>query len=177
MVGAHAIEKGPIVVLDNIFQIAYVTRNIDKARANFRAQANIRTEVYYEGEVPVKTPAGPRISHIKLAFMWVGDFQYELIQPISGWKISTARHCRRTTRWASITPACAWMTGINSGAMLKSSPTRLRSKEGTARTISCIWTRARLWAITWNMPICPTKYGLPQAGGDSGATPRKGGRG
>ena len=83
-VGAHAVEKGPNMVLDNIFQIAYVTRNIDTAMANFRAQADIRTEVYYEGEVPVKTPAGPAISHVKLAFMWVGDFQYELIQPISG---------------------------------------------------------------------------------------------
>lgn len=72
------------MILDNIFQIAYLTRNIDKAMANFRALADIRTEVYTEAEVPVRTPAGPASMHVKLAFMWVGDFQYELIQPISG---------------------------------------------------------------------------------------------
>lgn len=72
------------MILDNIFQIAYITRDIDKAMANFRAQADIRTEVYTEAEVAIKTPAGPEQMHVKLAFMWVGDFQYELIQPISG---------------------------------------------------------------------------------------------
>ena len=72
------------MVLDNIFQIAYVTRNIDKAMANFRAQADIRTEYYTEAEMVVKTPTGPCTMHVKLAFMWVGDFHYELIEPISG---------------------------------------------------------------------------------------------
>jgi hypothetical protein len=72
------------MVLDNIFQIAYVTRNIDKAMTNFRAQADIRTEYYHEAEMPVKTPNGTSVMHVKLAFMWVGDFQYELIEPISG---------------------------------------------------------------------------------------------
>ena len=72
------------MVLDNIFQIAYVTRNIDKAMADFRAQADIRTEYYHEAKMSVKTPSGPSEMHVKLAFMWVGDFQYELIEPISG---------------------------------------------------------------------------------------------
>lgn len=72
------------MVLDNIFQMAYVTRDIDKAMAKFRAQADIRTEYYHEAKTQVKTPEGPTMMHVKLAFMWVGDFQYELIQPISG---------------------------------------------------------------------------------------------
>lgn len=72
------------MVLGNIFQIAYVTRNIDSAMSRFRAQADIRTEYYTEAEQVVKTPAGPREMHMKLAFMWVGDFQYELIEPIKG---------------------------------------------------------------------------------------------
>lgn len=70
--------------LDNIFQIAYVTRDIDKAMDTVRAQSDIRTEYYAEAETLVKTPAGPESMHVKLAFMWVGDFHYELIQPISG---------------------------------------------------------------------------------------------
>lgn len=72
------------MILDHIFQIAYVTRNIDKAMAMFRAQADIRTEYYTETERVVKTPSGPATMHVKLAFMWVGDFHYELIQPIAG---------------------------------------------------------------------------------------------
>lgn len=72
------------MILNNIFQMAYVTRDIDKAMANFRDQADIRTEIYTEAEVAIKTPTGPEHMHVKLAFMWVGDFQYELIQPISG---------------------------------------------------------------------------------------------
>ena len=72
------------MIVDNIFQIAYVTRNIDKAMATFRAQADLRTEYYTETEYTVKSPAGPRDMHVKLAFMWVGDFHYELIEPIAG---------------------------------------------------------------------------------------------
>jgi hypothetical protein len=72
------------MILDHIFQMAYITRNIDKAMADFRKQADIRTEYYTETESAVKTPSGPQVMHVKLAFMWVGDFQYELIEPISG---------------------------------------------------------------------------------------------
>lgn len=74
------------MLLDNIFQFAYITRDIDKAMAMVRSQADIRTEIFTEAEVAIKTPAGPEQMHVKLAFMWVGDFQYELIQPISGLK-------------------------------------------------------------------------------------------
>ena len=72
------------MILDNIFQIAYITRDIDKAMATFREQADLRTEYYHEAQMEVRRPTGPVEMHVKLAFMWVGDFQYELIQPISG---------------------------------------------------------------------------------------------
>lgn len=72
------------MIVDHIFQIAYLTRNIDKAMNKFRDEADIRTEYYTESEMEVRTPAGPRKMHVKLAFMWVGDFHYELIEPIAG---------------------------------------------------------------------------------------------
>lgn len=72
------------MILDNIFQLAYITRNIDKAMATFRGQADLRTEYYTEARTQVRRPSGTEEMHVKLAFMWVGDFQYELIQPISG---------------------------------------------------------------------------------------------
>ena len=38
----------------------------------------------YEGTTPIRTPAGDTTQTNKLAFIWIGDLQYELIQPISG---------------------------------------------------------------------------------------------
>jgi Glyoxalase/Bleomycin resistance protein/Dioxygenase superfamily len=66
------------------FQNAYVTRNADKWTETFHARAKVRKVIVFEGSTPVVTVAGPGIQTQKLAFIWVGDLQYELIQPISG---------------------------------------------------------------------------------------------
>jgi hypothetical protein len=66
------------------FQNAYVTRNVDQWIEAFRSRANVRKVIVYEGSTPVVTAAGPGVQTQKLAFIWVGDLQYELIQPISG---------------------------------------------------------------------------------------------
>jgi hypothetical protein len=73
------VQAGPI------FQISYVTRNIDKAMATLRAQNPIRAEFYAEVETDMLTPEGPAALSMKLAFLWVADaFHYELIQPVRG---------------------------------------------------------------------------------------------
>jgi hypothetical protein len=66
------------------YQNAYVTRNVDKAVAEFRQRADVRTIL--ETEVPVKlwTPEGEGVGVQKLAFVWVEDLNYELIQPKDG---------------------------------------------------------------------------------------------
>jgi hypothetical protein len=66
------------------YQNAYVTRNIAKGIEAFKSRANVRQLIQYEGSVEVMTPAGPRTQTNKLAFIWVGDLQYELIEPVSG---------------------------------------------------------------------------------------------
>jgi hypothetical protein len=66
------------------FQNAYVTRDIDKWIKTFNEHAKVDRVMIYEGTTPVTTPAGPGTQTNKLAFIWVGDLQYELIQPISG---------------------------------------------------------------------------------------------
>ena len=66
------------------YQNAYVTRDVDKWVDIFRKRAKVDRVLTYEGSTPVKTPAGDGIQTNKLAFIWVGDLQYELIQPISG---------------------------------------------------------------------------------------------
>ena len=73
-----------MMIFGDHFQNAYVTRNLDKAVADFRKLADVRAEYFWEGEMNVDTPDGPDSMHIKMALVWVEDLQYEFIQPISG---------------------------------------------------------------------------------------------
>jgi Glyoxalase/Bleomycin resistance protein/Dioxygenase superfamily len=66
------------------YQNAYVTRDVDKWIATFRERAKVDRVLTYEGSTPVKTAEGDGMQTTKLAFIWVGDLQYELIQPVSG---------------------------------------------------------------------------------------------
>ena len=66
------------------FQNAYVTRNIQRAIDDFKAKANVRKFLTYEGVTDVVTPSGPGTVHSKLAFIWVDDLQYEFIEPVGG---------------------------------------------------------------------------------------------
>jgi hypothetical protein len=66
------------------FQNAYVTRDVDKWVATFGERAKVDTVLTFEGSTPVTTVNGAGVQTNKLAFLWVGDLQYELIQPVSG---------------------------------------------------------------------------------------------
>ena len=66
------------------YQNAYVTRDIDKWVEAFKQRAKIDKLMTYEGTTPITTPRGHVSQTNKLAFIWVGDMQYELIQPIDG---------------------------------------------------------------------------------------------
>jgi hypothetical protein len=66
------------------YQNAYVTRDVDKWIRTFHERAKVDRVLTYEGSTSVRTPQGDAIQTNKLAFIWVGDLQYELIQPISG---------------------------------------------------------------------------------------------
>lgn len=66
------------------FQNAYVTRDIEKWVAKFQEQAKVDRLIRYEGTIPVTTVKGPGEMSLKVAFIWIGDMQYELIQPIAG---------------------------------------------------------------------------------------------
>jgi hypothetical protein len=65
-----------------IYQNAYVTRNIDQTVAAFTGQADARSAIQFEATSEVLTAAGRRSQTVKLAFIWVGDFQYEVIEPV-----------------------------------------------------------------------------------------------
>jgi len=66
------------------FQNAYVTRDIDKWVATFAERAKVDRLLTFEGSTPITTVDGAGVQTNKLAFLWVGDLQYELIQPVSG---------------------------------------------------------------------------------------------
>lgn len=66
------------------YQNAYVTRDLDKGVETFRKRGRVDRVLTFEGTIPVKTPEGDGVQTNKLAFIWVGDLQYELIQPVSG---------------------------------------------------------------------------------------------
>jgi hypothetical protein len=66
------------------YQNAYVTRDVDKAVADFKQYADVRALMEIEVPVQVWTPKGEGTGVQKLAFVWVGDLNYELIQPKEG---------------------------------------------------------------------------------------------
>lgn len=66
------------------YQNAYVTRDVDKAVAGFKQYADVRALMEMEVPVQVWTPQGEGKGVQKLAFVWVGDLNYELIEPKEG---------------------------------------------------------------------------------------------
>ncbi len=66
------------------YQNAYITRNIDKAIEHFRGSVDSDKIAVYEIPVELTTPRGRGIAVSKLAFIWVNNLQYELIEPVSG---------------------------------------------------------------------------------------------
>jgi Glyoxalase/Bleomycin resistance protein/Dioxygenase superfamily len=70
--------------LQNHYQNAYVTRDIKKAIALFRTQYNFEDFTEFEIANEISTPAGRGICALKMALGWIGNLQYELIEPVSG---------------------------------------------------------------------------------------------
>ena len=66
------------------FQNAYVTRNLDKWVDVFQERGKVDRVISFETSTMVKTPTGTGAQHTKLAFIWIGDLQYELIQSLGG---------------------------------------------------------------------------------------------
>ena len=61
------------------YQNAYVTRNLDKAIAEFTARADARSVATFAATTEVLTGEGRKSQTLKMAFIWVGDLQYEFI--------------------------------------------------------------------------------------------------
>ena len=66
------------------FQNGYITRDIEKAIARFQRLGGVDKVTSFEVPVEVTTPKGKGTAVSKLAFIWINNLQYELIQPVSG---------------------------------------------------------------------------------------------
>lgn len=68
----------------HLYQLGYVCDDIEQGIDQFRGRGMTHEPHIMEVEQPVNTPDGREVvNHIKLCFIWIGDMQYELIQPIS----------------------------------------------------------------------------------------------
>ena len=64
------------------YQNAYVVQDAASAAGRLRACADVRRETLVESVIDVATPSGRATLHNRLALIWVGDLQYELIEPV-----------------------------------------------------------------------------------------------
>ena len=70
--------------LENHYQNAYVTRNIEQAMGLFREKYGLANFKHFQVATELSTPAGRGTAVTKIALGWVGRLQYELIEPVSG---------------------------------------------------------------------------------------------
>lgn len=76
-------EKGDHM-LEHHYQNAYVTRDLERALAMFRHQYGFDGFKQYDVSYELQTPRGSGTASVRLALGWIGNVQYELIQPVSG---------------------------------------------------------------------------------------------
>jgi hypothetical protein len=70
--------------LQNHYQNAYVTRDLEQAIALFRTQYDFDGFKPFQVATEIATPAGRGTQVVKMALGWIGGLQYELIEPVSG---------------------------------------------------------------------------------------------
>ena len=72
------------MLLENHYQNAYVTPDIERALDIFRTRYGVADPRHFTAETEVWTPQGKGVAVNKIAFIWIGKLQYELIEPVSG---------------------------------------------------------------------------------------------
>jgi Glyoxalase/Bleomycin resistance protein/Dioxygenase superfamily len=75
-------KETPAMLTGHHFQNAYICPNIDLALDACAARSEIGRVQPFEADQTLWTPAGMKRVVNKLAFVWIGDIQYELIQVI-----------------------------------------------------------------------------------------------
>ena len=75
------------------YQNAYVCDDIEAAIAQFRTHTGIGKVAIHDVDQMISTPSGPKRVASHLAFIWIGDLQYELIQIVAD-ETGIYAHCQ-----------------------------------------------------------------------------------
>lgn len=70
--------------LEGHFQNAYVTRNLDEAIEMLRSKYDLDDLILLSPNLIVRTPHGEGPAILRAALIWIGPFQIEIIEPVSG---------------------------------------------------------------------------------------------
>ena len=65
------------------YQLGYICDSLEEGIAQFRGRGMTHEPHIIEVDQPVDSPQGEVINRLRLAFIWIGDVQYELIQPVT----------------------------------------------------------------------------------------------
>lgn len=128
------------------YQNAYVTRDVDKAVADFRRHADVRTLFEIETPVRVWTPQGEGSGVQKLAFVWVGDLNLELIEPKEGDVLAIYRDALRDDDRLSFHHVCHVVDDWDAlMARVADQPFPVVLKGGTPGMLEFVYLDARDW--------------------------------
>lgn len=67
----------------HMYQLGYVCDNLEEGIEQFRGRGMTHDPHIIEVDQPVDSPIGEVINKIRLCFIWIGEMQYELIQPLT----------------------------------------------------------------------------------------------
>jgi hypothetical protein len=71
-------------LLAQFFQHAYVTNDIQRAKAQFADRWGVRSFLQFDSALELQTPRGNENAQVRIALAFVGDLQIELIEPLGG---------------------------------------------------------------------------------------------
>ncbi|MDF0545312.1 VOC family protein [Sphingobium sp. H39-3-25] len=134
------------MIVGRHYQNAYVTRNVDKAVAQFKERADIRA--LHEIEVPVNvwTPKGEGAGVQKLAFIWVEDMQFELIEPKEGDVLALFRDALPADDGLAFHHICHLVDDWDAFmARVDKQPFPIVLKGGTSGMLEFVYLDAREW--------------------------------
>ena len=148
------------------YQNAYVTRNVDKAVETFRERADVRSLLSFEVPVQLWTPHGSGSGLQKLGFVWIEDFNIELIEPKEGDVLAIYRNalpdddrlafhhvCHRVEHWEEFT------------ARAENQPAPLVLKGGTPGVLEFAYLDTRQWLGHYTEYVWMTPERWGQMGG------------
>ena len=70
--------------LKDVYQVGYVTHDIDRAIELMSDGLGLSNFSRFDLPLQLQTPDGEKIANVRVATAWVGATQIELIQPLSG---------------------------------------------------------------------------------------------